>query len=154
MAILITEDVISMHEYNKGSHTVHDIKYHIIWVTKYRYKVLNKNISARLRELIRQGCDARQITIIRGSIGKDHVHMLIGCNPSIAPSKIVQYLKGRSSRLIQDEFPELKKKYWGQHLWARGYFCATVGSVTEETIKNYIENQELGDDENIFKIEE
>ncbi|MGL5087723.1 MAG: IS200/IS605 family transposase, partial [Clostridium sp.] len=99
-----------MDGYKKGSHTVHDIKYHIIWVTKYRYKVLNKNISARLRELIRQGCEARQITIIRGSIGKDHVHILIGCSPSIAPSKVVQYLKGRSSRLIQDEFPELKKR--------------------------------------------
>ena len=67
--------------------------------------------------------------------------MLIGCSPNIAPSKIVQYPKGRSSRLIQDEFPDLKKKYWGQHLWARGYFCATVGSVTEETIKRYIETR-------------
>ena len=146
--------VISMSEYNKGSHTVYDIKYHVIWVTKYRYKVLNKPISSRLRELIRQGCDARNITIIRGSIGKDHVHMLIGCDPNIAPSKIVHYLKGRSSRLIQDEFPELKKKYWGQHLWARGYFCATVGSVTEETIKRYIESQEFSDKEDIFKIEQ
>jgi len=132
-----------MDEYNKGSHTVYDIKYHVIWVTKYRYKVLYKPIASRLRELIRQGCEARNITIVRGSIGKDHVHMLIGCSPNIAPSKIVQYLKGRSSRLIQDEFPELKKKYWGQHLWARGYFCATVGSVTEETIKKYIESQEI-----------
>jgi len=143
-----------MEEYNKGSHSVYDIKYHVIWVTKYRYKVLNKQIAARLRELIRQGCEARQITIVRGSIGKDHVHMLIGCSPSIAPSKIVQYLKGRSSRLIQDEFSELKKRYWGQHLWARGYFCATVGSVTEETIKRYIESQELSDKENTFKIED
>ncbi|MBW6411962.1 IS200/IS605 family transposase [Clostridium weizhouense] len=143
-----------MEEYNKRSHTVYDIKYHVIWVTKYRYKVLNKHISSRLRELIRQGCEARQITIVRGSIGKDHVHMLWGCSPSIAPSKIVQYLKDRSSRLIQDEFPELKKRYWGQHLWARGYFCATVGSVTEETIKRYIESQELNNNENIFKIEE
>ncbi|SHK27166.1 IS200/IS605 family transposase, partial [Paramaledivibacter caminithermalis] len=73
----------------------------------------------------------------------------------IAPSKIVQYLKGRSSKLIQDEFPELKKRYWGQHIWARGYFCATVGTVTEETIRNYIENQENRKDINeVFKIEE
>ena len=91
-----------MEEYNKGSHTVYDIKYHIIWVTKYRYRVLNKQIASRLRELIRQGCQARNITIVRGSIGKDHVHMLIGCLPNIAPSKIVQYLKGKSSRLIQN----------------------------------------------------
>jgi len=63
---------------------VYDIKYHIIWVTKYRYKVLNKNIAVRLRELIRQGCDARGITIVQGSIGKDHVHLLISSSPSIA----------------------------------------------------------------------
>ena len=66
-----------MQEYNKGSHTVYDIKYHIVWVTKYRYRVLNKQISLRLRELIRQGCEARNITIVGGSIGKDHVNMLI-----------------------------------------------------------------------------
>ena len=84
-----------MDEYNKGSHTVYDIKYHIIWVTKYRYRVLNKSIAWRLRELIRQGCQARNITIVRGSIGTDHVHMLIGYSPNIAPSKIVQYLKDR-----------------------------------------------------------
>ena len=133
---------------------MYDIKYHVIWITKYRYKVLNKPIASRLRELIRQGCEARNITIVRGSIGKDHVHMLIGCSPNIAPGKIVQYLKGRSSRLIQDEFLELKKRYWGQHLWARGYFCTTVSSVTEETIKRYIESKELSEKEDIFKIEQ
>lgn len=143
-----------MEGYNKSSHTVYDIKYHVIWVTKYRYNVLHKKIALRLRELIRQGCEARGITIVQGSIGKDHVHLLISCSSSVAPSKIVQYLKGRSSRLIQDEFPELKKRYWGQHLWARGYFCATVGSVTEETIIKYIERQDLGNKDDIFKVEE
>lgn len=66
----------------------------------------------------------------------------------------MQYLKGRSSRLLQDEFQELKKKYWGQHLWARGYFCATVGTVTEEIIINYIANQLSERKNDIFKIEE
>ena len=141
-------------DYNKSSHAVYDIKYHIIWVTKYRYKILGGEISKRLRELVRQGCEARNIIIVQGSIGRDHVHMLLSCPPSLAPSKIVQYLKGRSSRLLQDQYPELKKKYWGQHLWARGYFCATVGSVTEETIKRYIEDQELSGDNEIFKITE
>ncbi len=141
-------------EYGKASHVVYDIKYHIIWVTKYRYKVLGGNLSIRLRELIRQGCDARGMTIVQGNIGKDHVHMLLSCPPSLAVSKIVQYLKGRSSRLLQEEFPELKKRYWGQHLWGRGYFCATVGSVTEETIRRYIENQELTGKKDIFKIDE
>ena len=141
-------------EYNKSSHAVYDIKYHIIWVTKYRYKILGGNIAKRLRELIRQGCEARGITIVSGNISKDHIHLLLSCPPSLAPSKIVQYLKGRSSRLIQEEFPELKKRYWGQHLWGRGYFCATVGSVTEEIIKKYIENQETTARDEIFKVEE
>jgi len=141
-------------DYNKSSHAVYDIKYHIIWVTKYRYKILGGEISKRLRELVRQGCEARNITIVQGNIGRDHVHMLLSCPPSLAPSKIVQYLKGRSSRLLQDQYPELKKRYWGQHLWARGYFCATVGSVTEETIKKYIEDQELSGGNEIFKITE
>ena len=123
-----------MTDYRKGSHTIYDIKYHIIWVTKYRYQVLIGDIAYRLRDLLRQGCETRGITIVKGNVSKDHVHMLISAPTTLAPSKIVQYLKGRSSKLIQDEFPELKKRYWGQHLWARGYFCATVGSVTEETI--------------------
>ena len=129
-------------EYRKGSHTVFDIKYHFVWVTKYRYKILRGKIGKRLRELVRQGCEARGIIIVRGNITKDHVHLLLSCPPSLAPSKVVQYLKGRSSRLLQSEFMELKEKYWGQHMWARGYFCGTVGAVTEEMIKKYVEHQD------------
>jgi putative transposase len=144
-----------MAEYEHGDHTIHDIKYHFVWITKYRYKVITKQIGERLRELLRQGCLTRGITIVEGSIGQDHVHMLLSCPPQIAPSKIMQYLKGRSSRLLQEEFEVLRKRYWGQHLWARGYFCATVGSVTKETIQEYISNQfkknEEGDTH--FKIE-
>ncbi|WP_156855209.1 IS200/IS605 family transposase [Oceanobacillus sp. AG] len=125
-----------MDGYKKNSHAVYDIKYHVIWVTKYRYKVLSGQIAYRTRELIRQGCETRGITILQGSVGKDHIHLLILCPPSLAPSKIMQYLKGRSSRLLQDQFPNLKMKYWDQHLWARDYFCATVGNVDEKTIRN------------------
>jgi len=128
--------------YTSGNHTVHDIKYHFVWATKYRYKVLRGEIQVRLRELIRQGCETRGITIITGSVGHDHVHLLLSCPTDMAPSKIAQYLKGRSSKLIQEEFPSLKQRYWGQHLWARGYFCATVGSVTDEMVREYIANQE------------
>ena len=107
-----------MADYARGSHTVHDIKYHFVWLTKYRYKVLKGKIAVRLRELLIQGCTARGMTVIEGAVGHDHVHMLVSCPTELAPSKIAQYLKGRSSRLIQDEFPELKKRYWGQHLGA------------------------------------
>ncbi len=143
-----------MDGYKKNSHAVYDIKYHVIWVTKYRYKVLHGQIAIRTRELIRQGCEARGMTILQGSVGKDHIHLLLSCPPSLAPSKIMQCLKGRSSRLLQDQFPELKKKYWGQHLWARDYLCATVGTVDEETIRNYITNQFSEEKNDIFKIED
>ena len=136
----------------KISHVQYDIEYHIVWTTKYRYKVLNGKVAERLRELIRQGCESKGITIIQGSIGKEHVHILISCTPSISVSEITRYLKGRSSRLLQEEFKSLKQRYWGQHLWAPGYFCRTVGTVTEEMIKEYIKNQKTSIEE-IFKIE-
>jgi len=143
-----------MPDYRRSSHTISDIKYHIVWVTKYRYKVLTGEVAIRTRDLLRQICLSREIVIIKGSVGRDHVHMLISCPPRLAPAKIVQYLKGRSSRRLQEEFPHLQKKYWGQHLWARGYFCATVGSVTEEMVKEYIENQKFEIKTNDFKIED
>ena len=144
---------MSMADYDHGSHTIHDIKLHFVWLTKYRYKVLTGKVAKRLRELIIQGCNSRGLKIIEGAVGKDHVHILLSCPTNISPAKIVQYLKGRSSRLIQEEFPELRERYWGQHLWARGYFCASVGSVTKEQIQNYISNQFEQGDENHFKLE-
>jgi putative transposase len=143
-----------MDGYQKSGHAVYDIKYRVIWVTKYRYKVLRGQVAVRLRELIWQGCEARGVTILQGSVGKEHIHLLISCPPSLAPSKIMQYLKGRSSRLLQDEFSELKKQYWGQHLWSRGYFCATVGTVTDEISRNYIANQSNKVRDDIFKIDD
>ncbi len=137
-----------MAEYRNGSHTVYDIKYHFVWITKYRYKVLRGNVALKTRDLLKQGCDAKGLKIIKGSVGPDHVHMLLSCPTDLAPSQIMQYLKGRSSHLLQEEFPELKKRYWGQHMWARGYFCGTVGEVDQETIKRYIENQGKQEAEN------
>ena len=78
--------------------------------------------------------------------------MLVSAPAHLAASKLVQYIKGRSWRRLQDEFPELRKRYWGQHLWARGYFCATVGAVDEETIQRYIEGQQWEDEQEGFKI--
>lgn len=143
-----------MAEYRNSSHTVYDIKYHFVWITKYRYKILRGKIALRVREILKQGCEANRLVIIKGSIGPDHVHMLLSCPTDMAPSKIMQILKGRTSRLLQEEFPELRKKYWGQHMWGRGYFCGTVGEVDERTIKNYIENQGRLESSEEFKIVE
>ena len=128
--------------YGKGPHSIHDIQYHFVWVTKYRYQVLKGEVALRLRDLTRQTCEARSITILNGHVSKDHVHLHVSSHPDLAPSKIAQYVKGRSSRLIQQEFPHLRKRYWGRHLWARGYFCATIGKVTEKMIAAYIEGQD------------
>ena len=141
-------------EYRKGSDTVYNLEYHMVWITKYRYRVLTGEVALRARELIGQCCLARDITSVRGSVGKVHVHLLISCPPGLSPAKIAQYLKGRSSRLLQEEFPHLAKRYWGQHLWGRGYFCATVGAVTEEMIKEYVENQQADGPEDVFKVTE
>lgn len=140
-----------MVEMRKSSHVQYDIQYHIVWTTKYRYKVLNGKIAERVREIIRQSCVAMDVTIIKGSVGKEHIHLLVSCPASISASKIAQQLKGKSSRILLSEYKELKKRYWGQHLWASGYFCRSVGTVTNQMIKEYIENQKDEYDEN-FKI--
>ena len=75
-----------MAQYRTGSHTVYDIKYHFVWITKYRYKVLQGKVAIRLRELLRQGCEAKGLEIVRGSIRKDHVHMLLSCPTTLSPS--------------------------------------------------------------------
>ena len=130
-----------MTEYRKGSHTVYDIKYHIVWITKYRKAILRGEIGLRLRELIRQTCEAQEVYIVKGHISTDHVHLLLSVPPNIAVSDLVQRLKGRSSRKMLEEFGELRRQFWGQHLWARGYFVASSGNVTDEVIAQYIEMQ-------------
>ena len=139
-----------MAEYRHSAHATYDLKYHVIWITKSRYKILKGRLAERARDLIRQSCQARDVVIIRGAVSPDHIHMLVP--PHLAAMKLVQYIKGRSSRRMQEEFPELRKRYWGQHLWARGYFCATVGAVDEATIKAYIENQKWDEDDQGLKI--
>jgi putative transposase len=92
------------------------------------------------------------VVIVRGAVSPDHMHMLVSCPPDMAPAKLVQYLKGQSSRRLEDELADLRKRYWGQHLWAWGYFCASVGAVDEDTIKKYIESQRWDEDDQGFKI--
>ena len=130
-----------MSSYRKGSHTVYDLKYHVVWITKYRKQVLREEIGKRLRELIRQTCEELEIYIEKGHIAPDHVHLLISVPPQHAISEVVQRLKGRSSRKMLEEFGELSRQFWGRHLWARGYFVASSGNVTDEIIAQYIESQ-------------
>lgn len=134
----------------KGAHTQYDIQYHVVWITKYRKKILTGKIASRLKVLLMQGCSVRGIMIIKGNIQSDHVHLLISAPPSLSVAQIMQYLKGRSSKKMQEEFNSLRKQFWGQHMWATGYFCRTVGTETKEMVKEYIENQK-DSVEDVFK---
>jgi putative transposase len=116
-----------MAEYRHSAHATFDLKYHVVWCTKYRYKILSGRVAERARDLIRQVCQSREVVIIRGAVSPDHVHVLLSAPPVLSPAKLAQYIKGRSSRLLQAEFAELRKRYWGQHMWARGYFWLAPG---------------------------
>jgi len=142
--------------YRKTSHAVYDLKYHVVWLTKYRKPVLRGQIGLRLRELIRQTCDTLEVYIEKGHVAIDHVHLLVSVPPNLSVSDLMQRLKGRSSRQMLDEFSELKRQFWGQHLWARGYFVASSGNVTDEIIAQYIANQgkESTSDDQDFQVGE
>ena len=141
-----------MKDYKSGSHAVWDCKYHLVWITKYRYPVLMEEVGERARELLRDISRSLELTIYAGAINRDHVHMLIGIAPHLSVAKVVQYLKGKSSHRMLAEFPRLRKRYWGQHLWGRGYWVATSGNVTDEVWQKYIEDQKPEAPDDNFKI--
>lgn len=143
--------------YRKTAHSVYDLKYHIVWITKYRRPILRGEIGKRVRELVRQTCASLDVYIAKGHVSKDHVHLLVSAPPNLSVSELVKRLKGRSSRKMLEEFGELRKLYWGRHLWARGYFAASTGNVTDEIIAEYIEKQSRvapEDEEQDFSVEE
>ena len=131
-----------MTDYRTGSHTRYCIHYHFVWVTKYRKPFLTGSVGERLRDLVREVCRTNDIEILQGAVSNDHVHILASCPPNLSPSKIMQYIKGKTSRKLMMEFQHLQKQCWGRHMWARGYFVASSGNVTDEVIAEYIRLQE------------
>ena len=125
--------------YSSGAHTRFYHRYHVVFVTKYRFKVLQGEMRERLRQIIRQTCDEIGVHIVKGVLGRDHVHMFLSVPPKLALSYVMQRIKGRSSRQIQVEYPDLRKRYWGRRFWARGYFSTTSGNVTDDLILKYLE---------------
>ena len=131
-----------MRLYKLGAHTKTDSKVHLIWIPKYRKRVLSGAVAIRARDLLRQIALEHEIEIISGKVSSDHVHVFIPYHPTQNISKIVQWLKGISSRMLLSEFPPLKKQFWGKHLWARGYLAVSSENITDEMIQQYIEEQE------------
>jgi putative transposase len=142
-----------MENYRKSSHTVYDIKYHLVWITKYRKAVLVGEIATRARDLLREICRSRDVEILKGHVSKDHVHIFVSVPPHISVSDLVQSLKGKSSRKMMMEFKTLSRTFWGRHIWARGYFVASSGNVTDEAIMQYIEQQGKEPEDGNFKVD-
>lgn len=143
------------YEQRTNSHSVTLLTAHLVWATKYRYKVLQGDIQIRCRSILIQICEAEDIRILKGVVSADHVHIHIEYRPSHSVSEIVRRLKGRSSRKLQQEFPELNKRYWGRHFWAIGYGCWSTGNITNEMVDEYLEHHRRpdNDDSSRFIIE-
>lgn len=137
-----------MSEQSSNGHTVSRLTVHIVWCTKYRYSVLKGDIKIRCRTLLIQICESEDVKILKGFVSKDHIHMHISYRPSQSVSNLVKRLKGRSSRKLQQEFPALKKMYWGRHFWAIGYGCWSTGNITDEMVNEYLEHHRRSKDDN------
>ena len=129
-------------KYWSGAHTKHRLRYHFVWIPKYRKRVLRGKIAVRLKGLLYTAAEVNDWWIEELSIQFDHVHMLIQINPNESVSKVLQKLKGGTSRVIRKEFPELEEFLWGDSFWADGYFAETVGIQDDAMIKKYIREQE------------
>lgn len=130
-----------MKNYRTTSHTKYDLKAHLVWITKYRKRILKNEIVISARDMIRKICQDNEVQIIKGHLAPDHVHLFISYPPHLSISKIMQYIKGTTSRKMMMQFPEIRRAFWGKHFWARGYFVVSSGNITDETIIEYIDQQ-------------
>ena len=131
-----------MRHYGLGAHTKTDLKVHLVWIPKYRKAVLTGEVAVRVRELLRQIAAEHELEIVSGKVARDHVHLLVSYRPNQQVSQIMQWLKGISSRVLLQEFAHLRKQFWGRHFWARGYLAISSGTITDEMIREYIDEQE------------
>jgi putative transposase len=133
-----------MNNYSKLNHTTWDCKYHLIWIPKYRKKLIYGNLRKYLGEIFRELALQKESNIIEGHLMGDHVHLLISIPPKYSVSQVVGYIKGKSAIHIARTYEGRRQNFTGQSFWARGYFVSTVGR-DEETVKKYIKKQEEAD---------
>ena len=131
-------------EQNKLSHTVWECKYHIVWIPKYRRKVVYGRLRLEIGKILRRLCEYKGIEIIEATACRDHLHMCISIPPKYSVSSVVGYLKGKSAIEIFEKFSKVRRNFRGHHFWARGYYVNTVG-LDEAKVRNYIKNQEETD---------
>jgi len=130
-----------MARYATGSHTKHRLQYHLVWIPKYRRRVLQGKIAIRLKNLLYEACKMNGWWISAISIQDDHIHLVVQVSPAWSVAEVVQIFKGGTSRVLRKEFPEMEEFLWGDSFWADGYFAETVGQVNEDIVKKYIRLQ-------------
>ena len=128
------------------------LRYHFVFITKYRKPVLKGDIAKEIRKLTKEICRTHDIEIVKGHIRPDHIHILLDVPPKMSPSKVKQAIKGKTSHHMLQDHRRLRREFWGRHLWARGYFVATTGTVTDEAVAQYIESQDVESEDDDFKI--
>ncbi len=134
--------ICTMSKYKKLSHVVYKCDYHIVWVPKYRLRILKGTIKELVEQDIRMLCEWKSCEVAELNVQEDHIHLLVSVPPKVSISKLMGTLKGKIAIKLFKSYPKLKKKpYWGNHFWARGYFVSTVG-LDEEMIKKYVKYQE------------
>ena len=134
---------MDMGKLRHGRTCVFNINYHIVWSTKYRKKVLNADIEKRLKEILMNVGNEKGFEIAEIEVGmQDHVHVFVSAIPKISISYIAKMMKGISGRLLLKEFPEMSKELYKGELWNPSYYAETIGSISEEAIRKYIQNQE------------
>lgn len=126
------------------SHCKWKCQYHIVFIPKYRQRILYGRVKQDVREIIKKLCEYKKVGIVAGTVCKDHVHLCLSIPPKYSISTIVGYLKGKSALMIYDKHPDKMSK-WQKGFWARGYYVATVGNLTEDAIKKYIGEQQEAD---------
>ena len=141
-----------MKEYRRGAHTVFEIHLHVVWTIKYRRPALTGEVALRARDMSREICGQHEVTIMKGHVAKDHLHLFVSIPPQVTIRRLIQWLKGKTAYKLLGEFPHLQKQFWGRHLWARGYFCCSSGNVTDEVIAEYIANQSHDRDDD-FRVD-
>ena len=131
-----------MGKYKKLSHVIYKCEYHIVWVPKYRFRILEGDIKKLIEEDIKMLCEWKKCEVQEMSVQNDHIHLVVSIPPKVSISDMMGILKGKLAIKLFKSYPKMKKKpYWGNHFWARGYFVSTVG-IDEEVIKRYVKHQE------------
>lgn len=127
------------------SHSRWNCTYHIVFIPKYRRKIMYGEVKRDLTQILPKLCEMKGVEILEGKVCKDHIHMYVAIPPKLSVSDFMGYLKGKSTLMLFDRHPEYRQKGGNRHFWARGYYVTTVGNVNEETICQYIQEQEEND---------